>query len=266
MHKIQMFQVDAFTNRLFAGNPAAVCLLHEWLEDSALQAIAAENNLSETAFVCVAPAEQPSSLRWFTPGTEVDLCGHATLATAHVLFNHLKWPAPQIDFTTRSGLLSVSRSGNELCMDFPALTPVAVAAPTDLCAMLGQSLEQTLGSMDLLVVLADEHAVVSLQPDMAVLLAQPYRGVVFTAASQTCDFVSRAFYPGAAILEDPVTGSAHCQLTPYWAKRLGKSSLRARQVSARGGDLRCELSQDGTRVKLFGQAVTFLQGEILLPD
>lgn len=267
MQKIPMYQVDAFTDRLFAGNPAAVCIVDAWPDDHVLQAIAAENNLSETAFVCLTPAGKPNQLRWFTPGMEIDLCGHATLATAHVLFHHLGWSAPCIDFITRSGILQVRQNGNDgLCMDFPALASTEVTPSTDLCAMLGHAPVQALGGMDLLVVLATAREVATLQPDPAVLMAQPYRGVVFTAPAQEYDFVSRAFYPGPGILEDPVTGSAHCQLTPYWAQRLGKTGLRARQVSARGGDLWCELSTDGTRVKLFGQAITYLQGEIHLPD
>lgn len=266
MKTIPMYQVDAFTTHLFAGNPAAVCILDSWPADAVLQSIAAENNLSETAFVCLGDPAEPCKLRWFTPAVEIALCGHATLATAHVLFRHLDWPSRRIQFATQSGILNVEQREDALSMDFPALPSTGIPAPANLCQMLGHAPVETLGGMDLLVILADEAEVATLQPDVSILKAQPYRGVVFSAPSQAYDFVSRAFYPGPGILEDPVTGSAHCQLTPYWAGRLGKSLLHARQVSARGGDLLCELSEDHARVRLQGQAITFLQGEIHLPD
>lgn len=265
--KVPFYQADAFTDHLFAGNPAAVCILREWPDDSLMQAVAAENNLSETAFVCLEPGNlQRTPLRWFTPAVEIDLCGHATLAAAHVLFKHLDWAGQQIEFSTRSGLLRVERYGEGMRMDFPAIPSTSIRPQEDLCAMLGHIPAATLSGMDLLVILEHEEEVRALQPDIRILLKQPCRGVVFSAPGMQCDFVSRAFYPGPGIFEDPVTGSAHCQLTPYWAERLGKNRLLAQQISARGGKLQCTLSAETSRVYLEGQAITYLQGEIFLPD
>lgn len=259
--ELKIFQVDAFASAVFEGNPAAVVPLEEWLDDALLQAIAMENNLSETAFF-VAQGEG-FRLRWFTPNAEVDLCGHATMAAAQVLFEHLGWGQPEIRFASNSGPLVVRRDGDWLAMDFPAVRSEAVAVPADLQASLGVLPETVLAGTDYLVVLDSAAAVQALKPDFVRLARLDRRGVIVTAPGTDCDFVSRCFYPALAVDEDPVTGSAHCQLAPYWAERLGKKGLSARQLSARGGRIGCELR--GERVVLRGQAVTYLQGRISLP-
>lgn len=256
--KILQFQVDAFADRLFAGNPAAVCPLEHWLDDELLQAIAAENNLSETAFFV--PSEQGFELRWFTPKVEVKLCGHATLATAHVLFHHLGYDQPEILFETLSGDLRVSRDGVRITMDFPARQVEAIAAPEALLQGLGVEPVEVWAGDDYMVVLDSEARVRELVPDLSRLAALDRRAVMVTAPGDQCDFVSRFFAPKQGIPEDPVTGSAHCTLTPYWAQRLGKSTLSARQLSPRGGDIQCRL--EGDRVFLSGRALTFLVGEL----
>ena len=257
--KIRLFQVDAFARRQFEGNPAAVCPLGAWLEDDILQAIAEENNLSETAFFV--PAGTGFELRWFTPLAEVDLCGHATLASAHVLFGELAHPEPVIRFATRSGELTVERRGDLLAMDFPARPPRPCAAPVALIEGLGAQPAEVLAADDYVAVFDGEAAVRALNPDMALLRELDLRGVCVTApASGEIDFVSRFFAPGVGVPEDPVTGSSHCELAPYWAARLGRNHLRARQVSGRGGDVACELQ--GDRVILAGAAVTFMKAEI----
>ena len=259
--KIRLFQVDAFARRLFEGNPAAVCPLGAWLEDDILQAIAEENNLSETAFFV--PAGTGFELRWFTPLAEVDLCGHATLASAHVLFEELGYTEPAIRFATRSGELRVERRGDLLAMDFPARPPLPCAVPSALVDGLGAEPAEVLAADDYVAVFQDEVSVRALAPDMARLRLLGLRGVCVTApGTGTVDFVSRFFAPGVGVPEDPVTGSAHCELAPYWAARLGKRRLKARQVSRRGGDVSCDLLDD--RVILAGGAVTFMQAEIQL--
>ncbi|OQX07786.1 MAG: isomerase [Desulfobulbaceae bacterium A2] len=259
--KIPLYQVDAFTERVFAGNPAAVCPLDSWLPDETLQAITAENNLSDTAFFV--PGERGFHLRWFTPAAEVDLCGHATLATAHVLFEHLGHATPQVVFTTRSGVLTVERQGRQLMMNFPSQVPQPCASvPAALAEALGQWPLELLAADDYLVLLESEEAVRGLTPDMERLRTLDRRGVCVTARGTAVDFVSRFFAPKLGVPEDPVTGSAYCELTPYWSARLGKDELRARQVSHRGGDLLCRLQ--GDRVLLFGSAVTYMRGEIEL--
>ncbi len=262
MH-IPLYQVDAFTREPFAGNPAAVCLLEEWLPDATLQAIAAENNLSETAFLVALGGGW--ELRWFTPVTEVDLCGHATLASAHVLFRHREVEEPELHFETRSGVLRVRGLDNGLLvMTFPSLPPVPVAAPEGLAEALGTEPGAVLEAAGKLVaVLADEAAVRALRPDFAALGRLGYGRVMVTAPGSSCDFVSRYFAPGVGIPEDPVTGSAHCTLVPYWAARLGRNELLARQVSARGGELQCRLLEGA--VELAGHAVTVVEGRFLLP-
>ncbi len=258
--KILQFQVDAFTDRLFAGNPAAVCPLDSWLDDELLQAIAEENNLSETAYFV--PCERGFELRWFTPTTEVKLCGHATLATAHVLFRHLGYDQPEILFETLSGDLRVSREGSLLTLDFPARPVEAVAAPEALLRGLGVEPVEVWAGDDYMAVLDSEARVRELSPDLAQLVRLDRRAVMVTAPGDHCDFVSRFFAPKQGIPEDPVTGSAHCTLTPYWAQKLGKTTLSARQLSRRGGDIQCRL--EGDRVFLSGRAVTFLVGELHL--
>ena len=258
--KIPIWQVDAFATETFAGNPAAVCLLEDWLDDRTLQAIAAENNLSETAFL-VSHGEG-FDLRWFAPAKEVALCGHATLAAAKVLFDLRGWKEETIRFRTRQrGVLTGAKNGEWFEMDFPALPAKPVATPPGLSAALGAEPRQVLASTDdWLAVLDDEAAVRELKPDFAALKAFPCRCLVPTARGDAVDFVSRAFAPRYGIPEDPVTGSAHCALAPYWAGVLGKDGLRAFQVSARGGEVRCRVA--GDRVKLAGQAVVYLEGAI----
>lgn len=260
--KLKLFQVDAFASAVFKGNPAAVCPLQVWLADSVLQAIAEENNLSETAFFL--PAGDGFELRWFTPVAEVDLCGHATLATAHVLFEHLDYAGQTIHFATRSGSLSVRKNGSLLEMNFPASEPQPCEAPAALLAGLGAGSgtepSQVLSAEDYLVVLASEEAVKNITPDFGRLAELGLRGIIVTAPGDDVDFVSRFFAPRLGIDEDPVTGSAHCQLAPYWSKRLGRNRLQARQLSKRGGSVACEMKED--RVLLGGQAVTFMRAEI----
>ena len=258
---ISIYQADAFTGELFRGNPAAVCPLDSWLPDATLQAIAAENNLSETAFFI--PMGKDFHLRWFTPAIEVDLCGHATLATAHVLYEHLGYREPSINFQSRSGLLSVSREDGHYILDFPTDVLEPTLAPKALKEGLQVSpLEVLAGREDFLVVLGSEAEVAALRPDFRLLKQVKGRGVIVTAPGDSVDFVSRCFFPNAGIDEDPVTGSAHTTLTPYWAERLGKQELLARQISRRGGEVKCTML--GERVALAGKAVTYMVGEILV--
>jgi PhzF family phenazine biosynthesis protein len=256
--KIDIYQIDAFAKRAFEGNPAAVCPLTAWLPDELMQSIAAENNLSETAFFV---AEGPGyAIRWFTPAAEVDLCGHATLASAYVLFNCLGFDGDRVDFTSKSGPLSVSRDGDGLVMDFPAQPPRPCAIPPEIVEAFGVTPAECLKHDDYLIIFDDEETVLSADPAIDILGRLGCRGVIISAASQEYDFVSRFFAPGVGIPEDPVTGSAHTQLTPYWAGRLGKQHLRAKQVSARGGELNCTLQ--GERVLIAGHAVKYLQGVV----
>lgn len=261
--KLSLHQVDAFTDRPFAGNPAAVCPLPRWLDDAVLAAIAAENNLSETAFVV--PDGDGWELRWFTPTAEVDLCGHATLATAFVLFGQHP-DRERLRFATRqAGELAVSRRGDELVLDFPARPPSVVETPPGLVdALDGIEPLAVLRATKTMAVFADETTVRALAPDLAYVVTMEGDGLIVTAPGDEVDFVSRYFAPHVGIDEDPVTGSAHCTLTPYWAQRLGRDTLRARQVSARGGDLTCTLR--GDRVELAGRAVRYLEGTIEIPD
>lgn len=257
--QLRLFQIDAFTDAVFGGNPAAVCPLDSWLDDATLQAIAAENNLSETAFLVAANGAY--DLRWFTPLAEVDLCGHATLASAHVVFHHLRQGADAVAFETRSGRLEViRRDDGALAMDFPALAAHPVQAPPGLAAGLGATPEAVFADMDYLALFGSESAVTALSPDMGVLAQLDRRGVIVSAPADSVDFISRFFCPRLGVPEDPVTGSAHCMLAPYWAGRLGKTTLRARQASARGGVVDCSVV--GDRVRLAGRAVQYLEGTI----
>jgi PhzF family phenazine biosynthesis protein len=260
--QITQYQVDAFARRVFEGNPAAVCPLDAWLPDDLLQAIATENNLSETAFFV--PSGEGFALRWFTPATEVDLCGHATLASAHVLFELLGYPKPVIEFSTRSGKLSVERRHGMLAMNFPASHPQPCPPPAVLLDGLGRRPVEVLAAEDYLAVFASEAEVRALAPDLAKLAQLGRRGVCVTAPGLHVDFVSRFFAPKLDVPEDPVTGSAHCELAPYWAARLGKTTLKAYQASRRGGEVLCSL--EGERVILQGSAVTFMTGKIDLGD
>jgi PhzF family phenazine biosynthesis protein len=258
----ELYIVDAFTNERFKGNPAAICLLEEPQPESWMQQVASEMNLSETAFIV--PGADSYDLRWFTPVAEVDLCGHATLATAHVLWETGKFPAQKMArFMTRSGLLTAKRDGAWIEMDFPAEPPEAAVAPEELVQGLGL-IPRYVGRnrMDYFVEVDSEETVRTLRPDFAMLARLDARGVIVTSRSTgfAYDFVSRAFYPGTGIDEDPVTGSAHCALAPYWAKRLRKDKLIGYQASLRGGIVK--VKPDGDRVYLSGQAVTVLKGQL----
>lgn len=262
MIKLKMFQVDAFAERAFEGNPAAIIPLDAWIDDSLLQAIAEENNLSETAFFV--PAGGAFELRWFTPAAEVDLCGHATLASAHVLYTHLGYASASVRFLTRSGELTVTRSPRGLSMDFPAAPPQAAEAPAALLAGLGKPPHQVLAAFDYVAVYEFEEEVWALEPDFAQLQLLGLRGVLATAPGDEADFVSRCFFPKLGVNEDPVTGSAHCELAPYWSAQLGRSELKARQISRRGGSVGCVV--EGERVLLSGKAVDFMTAEIRMEE
>ncbi len=258
--EIPIYQVDAFAGRPFGGNPAAVCPLGGWLEDGLMQQIAAENNLAETAFFV--PDGAGFHLRWFTPEIEIDLCGHATLATAHVLFFHLGHAGDVIHFTSMSGPLTVRRQGGRIELDFPARDPVPATLPDLIAEGIGARPLEVLKARDYVLLLGDEAEVRALTPDRQTLdrINIDPGGIIVTAPGRRTDFVSRFFTPQAAIFEDPVTGSAHCSLVPYWARKLGKTVLVAEQVSRRGGTLWCELA--GDRVRMAGEAVTYLEGKI----
>lgn len=267
--RLPLYQVDAFTDRVFAGNPAAVVPLPDWLPAATMQAIAAENNLSETAFF-VAEGDGVWGLRWFTPSVEVDLCGHATLATAHVISTILAPGTTDLRFRTqRAGELRVTAAGDLLTLDFPARPPHRAEAPEALLRGLGGPAPQAvLAARDYLVVYETAEQVAGLAPDMAVVAGLDRMAIVTapgpaasgTGDADSVDFVSRFFAPGRGIPEDPVTGSAHCTLIPYWAERLGRTTLEARQLSRRGGRLRCALA--GDRVRIGGRAVLYLDGHI----
>ena len=258
--EIPLYQVDAFTSRVFGGNPAAVCLLDQFLPDATMQSIGNENNLSETAFLV--PNGERFHLRWFTPENEIDLCGHATLASAFVVFEHLRPDSRQVAFDTKSGELVVKRGeGGLLSMDFPSRPPEPGASDSRLRQALGGKAGHILVSRDYLVLYETQEEVSALKPDMNALGLMD-RMVIVTAPGRQVDFVSRFFAPGAGVHEDPVTGSAHCTLIPYWAERLKKTKLHALQVSRRGGELWCELN--GDRVTMAGHAVEFMRGTVSL--
>ena len=257
--KIDLYQVDAFASNVFEGNPAAVCPLDEWISDKEMQQIANENNLSETAFF-VEKEDGSYRLRWFTPEAEVDLCGHATLATAHVLFEHLGYDKKEILFDSNSGILKVSREGDKLKMNFPATDGEKMTPPPKLMEALGVESDFVFRASDYMVVLDTEQQVRDLAPNFFLLNKIDTRGVIVTAPGNDVDFVSRFFAPAVGINEDPVTGSAHTMTAPYWSDRLGKKELNARQLSKRGGDLWCRMQ--GERVEIAGEAKTYLIGEI----
>jgi predicted PhzF superfamily epimerase YddE/YHI9 len=259
MH-LPIYQVDAFAEKLFGGNPAAICPLTEWLPDATMQAIAAENNLAETAFFVREGADY--ALRWFTPAVEVDLCGHATLASAHVVFSFLEPGRERVNFRTlKAGTLTVARHGDMLMMDFPARPATAVEPPPGLLAALGGSPREVLKARDHMVVYANAAEVAALKPDFAALGRLDCWAAIATAPGEDgTDFVSRFFAPRQGIDEDPATGSSHCTLVPYWAARLGKRELKARQLSRRVGTLTCALN--GDRVAIGGRTVLYLEGEI----
>ena len=256
--EIPYYQIDAFASRVFSGNPAGVCFLDQWLDDRRLQSIAAENCLPETAFLVAAAHDY--ELRWFTPKVEIDLCGHGTLASAHAVFRYSTFSAARVDFQTKSGTLSVTRQGDLLEMDFPSRRPVPCEKPDHLDEILGLSPITTLRARDLMAVYETEEQIRGLKVDFDIMAGLDCFGVIVTAPGRTSDFVSRFFAPGAGIPEDPVTGSAHCTLIPYWSERLGKKKLHAFQVSERGGELFCV--DRGDRVTIGGKAVTYLSGTI----
>ena len=258
--RLPIYQVDAFTDSLFGGNPAAVCPLEAWLPEAAMQAIAAENNLSETAFFVRDGGDY--ALRWFTPTVEVDLCGHATLAAGHVVFHYLEPQRKTVSFhTLKAGTLIVTRRADMLVMDFPARPASPSPPPPGLFAALGGAPREVLRARDHLIVYDTAAEIVALNPDLAALAKVDCWAAIVTAPGESgVDFVSRFFAPAQGVPEDPVTGSAHCTLVPYWAKRLGKMQLEARQLSRRGGALYCALQ--GDRVNIGGRAVVYLDGQI----
>jgi predicted PhzF superfamily epimerase YddE/YHI9 len=258
--EIALYQIDAFASKLFEGNPAAVCPLDEWLPEQTMQSIAAENNLSETAFFV--PKDNGYHLRWFTPQSEVDLCGHATLATAFVLFNILGYDQDHIEFDSRSGILSVSKDNDWFVMDFPAQPPVPCNVPEKIVAAFDSVPVECLRAEDYVVVFEGENEIESARPDFELLKQIDLRGVAITAKSTTYDFVARFFAPRYGIPEDPVTGSAYTQLAPYWASRTGINKFRAKQLSQRGGELTCELKND--RVSIAGKAIKYMDGKIYI--
>jgi PhzF family phenazine biosynthesis protein len=253
--------VDAFSSKLFGGNPAAICPLDHWLPDATLQSIAAENNVSETAYYVRKNGN--FHIRWFTPGVEVDLCGHATLASAHVIMDIRREVADgRVSFESKSGELIVTRQGDLYALDFPARPPIETKFDDKLFDALGAQPKMVLGARDYLCVFETEAEVRALKPDMQKLAAIDRFATIVTAPGTHCDFVSRFFAPAKGVPEDPVTGSAHCTLIPYWAARLGKTKLFARQVSPRGGELWCE--HRGDRVTIAGRAVKYLEGTIVV--
>jgi PhzF family phenazine biosynthesis protein len=258
---LPFFQVDAFTDRLFGGNPAGVCPLEQWLTDDTMQKIAMENNVSETAFFV--KEDDGYRIRWFTPKVEVNLCGHATLASAHVLYNHLGYSEDRISFQSRSGILNVSREGELLVLDFPANMPQRSSLPEDFVQALNITpIQCHRGKEDYLLLYKSQQEIEALMPDFRRLEKTDARAVIVTAPGDKCDFVSRFFGPRVGVDEDPVTGSAHTVLIPFWAAKLGKTEMNARQLSRRGGLIFCRLK--GDRVDIGGKAVTYLRGEISL--
>ncbi len=256
--KLPIYQIDAFTNNIFQGNPAAVVVLDEWIENKLMQKIAAENNLSETAFIV--KDEENYAIRWFTPVCEVDLCGHATLASAHLVLYHLETTRPKVTFSSKSGDLTVEIKDDLLSMNFPSVQSEKVDIPEELAEALKVKPAELYKSDDYMAVFNNEKTIQDIEPDFELLKKTGARGIIVTAPGESVDFVSRFFAPAVGINEDPVTGSAHTKLVPYWSKRLGKKKLRAEQISKRGGRIICE--ELGDRVELSGNARTYLMGEI----
>ncbi len=266
--KLSLYQVDAFTDKLFSGNPAAVVPLQSWIDETVMQKIALENNLSETAFIVATDdaGEASYHIRWFTPSLEIDLCGHATLASAYIVKTFLEPHVQEITFTTeKAGTLKTYVKDGMYTLDFPSRMPSAVDAPDKLLRSLGISTSvEILKSRDYFVVLPNEEAIENVEPDFS-LMKELDAGVIVTAKGHSADVVSRFFYPAAGIDEDPVTGSAHCNIIPYWSEKLGKTTIHAKQLSKRGGELWCEYT--GERVLMSGHCVLFMTGEITIsPD
>lgn len=259
--ELTIYQVDAFTNQLFKGNPAAIVPLDTWLPDELMQDIAQENNLAETAFFV--PEDKGYRLRWFTPGIEVDLCGHATVATAHVLYEHLGYDQAEIEFQSRSGILTVGKRDSQYSLNFPTDELTKIENAPHLIDAIGMTpVEIYQGKTDWMLVLEEQSQIENLKPDFRKIAEAGGRGTIVTAPGNEVDFVSRCFFPQSGVDEDPVTGSAHTSLTPYWAKRLGKNVLTAKQLSRRGGDLKLEFKGDRTEIK--GEAITYLVGKIYI--
>ncbi len=256
---LEIYQVDAFASEVFKGNPAAICPLEEWLDAELMQKIALENNLSETAFFV--RKDDVYEIRWFTPTFEIDLCGHATLGSAFVIFECLNAKESSVKFHShKSGKLLVEKNGDRLILDFPSRPVSPVEVPPGLIEAIGKQPKEVFKARDYFLVYETEQEVAEIEPNFAALLKIPTHAVIVTAKGDNCDFVSRFFAPEVGVYEDPVTGSAHCNLIPFWAQRLGKNELYARQISTRGGELFCELQ--GDRVKIGGSAVLYLKGEI----
>lgn len=265
--QIPIYQIGAFSDEPFMGNPASVCLLERWLPDTTLQAIALENNHPETAFLV--DNGQGYDLRWFTPACEVTLCGHATLAAAHAVREFLRPGIDAVTFQSPSGPLHVAASGDRWTLDLPALPHAPIAPPPGIAEALGVTPQACFASLDLMVVLRDEAELKAIRPDLETIATFDLRGMVVTAPAEDCDFASRFFAPKLSIPEDAITGSAHCTLIPYWAKRLGKTELAAKQFSIRLGGMhviRMAGALRGPRVHLHGSATTYLEGRISIPD
>jgi PhzF family phenazine biosynthesis protein len=260
--KLTIYQVDAFAEKIFQGNPAAVIPLQDWIDEELMQKIAMENNLSETAFFV--KTDEGYHLRWFTPDYEIDLCGHATLATAYVIKNFMEPHLAEVSFTTqKAGILKASAKDGTYSLDFPSRIPEACLTPDLLFKSLGiTTAVEVLRSRDYFVVLPDEDSVKNAEPDFITMKKLDTIGVIITAKGKTADVVSRCFYPGLGIPEDPVTGSAHCNIVPYWSQKLNKTKLVCRQLSARRGELHCELR--GDRVMMAGNCVLYMKGEVEL--
>jgi len=261
--ELKLFQVDSFSDKVFKGNPAAVIALNSWIQEDLMQSIAMENNLSETAFI-VEKSDNFYEIRWFTPTVEVDLCGHATLAAAHVIFNHFNAHGNELEFfSQRSGPLKVLKSEDELTLDFPVDKPEGERPPDGLYEALGEAPKECLkGKDDYLLVYNDQATIERLDPNFHLLQYIRCRGIICSAPGNDSDFVSRFFAPASGINEDPVTGSAHTTLTPYWSSKLGKEKLSAKQLSQREGSLKCELRSD--RVFITGKAATYFQGTVTI--
>ncbi|MEM9673129.1 MAG: PhzF family phenazine biosynthesis protein [Bacteroidota bacterium] len=261
--ELDIYQVDAFTNKVFGGNPAAVCPLEEWIHPTIMQSIAAENNLAETAFFVRKGGIY--EIRWFMPHDEIDLCGHATLASAHVIFNYLQPDLEIIHFSSQSGTLRAEKSENgNIVLDFPSRPPNKIEIPPEVFTAFNHKPVEAAASRDLILLFNDEEEIRTLQYDLSFLKELPYLGIVPTAKGVEVDFVSRVFDANASMPEDPVTGSAHASLIPYWYKKLNKKSLIAKQLSARGGDLICSIDHD--RVYIAGKAILYLKGIISIPN
>jgi len=260
--KLNLYQIDAFASKVFQGNPAAVIPLKNWLADETLQLIAQENNLSETAFFCF--SDDYYEIRWFTPNSEVELCGHATLAAAYVIFNILNIKSNQIIFKSLSGLLIVKKIDDLFRLDFPSQKVKKCDMPKLLSEALGDLVVDCYQNEDYLVIFDNENVLAKIKPDFNKLSMLDLRGVIITAPGDHYDFVSRAFFPKYGIMEDPVTGSAHTKLIPYWAEKTGKSIFKAKQISKRGGELFCEYN--GNRVYISGYAQIYMRGEIEIDE